>query len=397
MSLSNRIENISASQTQELIARAKAMKSQGLDVIEFQTGEPDFSTPRYIQEAGIEAIKNNFSYYTAVSGILELREAICEKLYNDNGLEYKPENVIVSNGAKHSLYNLFMVLLEKEDEVIIPSPYWVSYPEMVKLADGVPVIVETGYDEDYKITPEKIKKVVTSKTKMLIINTPSNPTGSVYTKKELEQIAEIAVENNFYIVSDEVYEKLVYDGMENRSIGSLGEDIRKLTITVNGVSKSYAMTGWRIGYLAAEEEIAKAVVKIQGHATSGPCSISQKAAHAALLGDQGEVEKMRLEFDKRRKIMVDKLNSIPGVSCKTPKGSFYAFPDVSGLFGQILGGIKVTNSKELAEVLLEKCCVVAVQGSAFGSDSNMRFSYAASIENIEEGLNRIIKLTAEKS
>lgn len=397
MSLSNRVANISASQTQELIAKAKAMKSQGLDVIEFQTGEPDFNTPYYIKEAGMEAIRNNFSYYTAVAGILEFRETICEKLYKDNGLAYYPENIVVSNGAKHSLYNLFMVMLDKGDEVIIPSPYWVSYPEMVKLADGVPVIVETAYDEDYKITPEKFKEAITSKTKMLIINSPSNPTGFVYTKKELEQIAEIATANNIYIVSDEVYEKLVYDGMENCSIGALGEDIKKLTITINAVSKSYAMTGWRIGYAAAEEEIAKAMVKIQGHATSGPCSISQKAAHSALLGDQGEVEKMRLEFDKRRKIMADKLNSIPGVSCKIPQGTFYAFPDISGLFGQVLGGIKVTNSKELAEVFLEKCYVVAVQGSAFGSDNNMRFSYAASVENIEEGLDRIIKLAAGKN
>ena len=392
MSLSRRVANISASQTQELIAKAKTMKKQGFPVIEFQTGEPDFNTPGYVKDAGVSAINNNFSYYTAVPGTMEFREAICEKLKKDNGLDYNPDNIVISNGAKHSLYNLFMAMIDKGDEVIIPSPYWVSYPEMVRLADGKPVIVEADSGQGFKVTPEKIKEALTDRTKMLIINSPSNPTGSVYTEDELKKIAEVAVENNIFVVSDEVYEKLVYDGTKNISIASLGEDIKRLTITINGVSKAYAMTGWRIGYAVAELDIAKAMVKIQGHATSGPCSISQKAGNAALLGGDEEVEKMRVEFDKRRKIMVEKLNSIPGVSCNLPKGAFYAFPDVNQLFGRELAGVKINNSKDLAETLLEKCYVVAVHGSAFGSDNNMRFSYAASVEDIEEGLSRMTNL-----
>ncbi|MBZ4686604.1 MAG: aspartate aminotransferase [Clostridia bacterium] len=392
MKLAERVQHISPSQTQELIGKAKEMKKAGIEVIEFQAGEPDFNTPENIKEAGIAAINENFTRYTAAPGTIELREAICEKLKKENNLDYSPEQIVVSNGGKHSLYNVFMVLVDPGDEVIVPAPYWVSYPEMVKLAGGKPVVVQADSSTDFKITPEQFEEAITDKTKILILNSPSNPTGAVYTKDELQAIAEVAVKHNIYVISDEIYEKLVYDELEFVSTASLGEDIKKLTITINGVSKAYAMTGWRIGYAAAEKEIAKAMAKVQGQATSGPSSISQKASLEAISGNQEEVEKMRKEFDKRRKFIVEKLNSIPGVSCSMPKGAFYAFPDISQLFGKTIAGVEVNDSKTFADLLLEKCHVVAVHGSAFGSEGNLRFSYATSMENIEEGLNRMEKL-----
>ncbi len=390
MKLSQRVQLVSPSQTQELIAKAKAMKDKGIKVIEFQAGEPDFNTPDNVKNAGVAAIENNLTKYTPVPGTLELREAICEKLKEDNNLKYLPDEIIVSNGAKHSLYNVIMALCDPGDEVIFPAPYWVSYPEMVKLADSKPVVVETGSDQ--KLKPEQFEKAITNKTKMLILNTPSNPSGAVYSREELQKIAEIAVKYGVYIVSDEIYEKLIYDGMEFVSIASLGEEIKKLTIIINGVSKSYAMTGWRIGYAAAEKDIVKAMTKIQGHATSGPSSISQKASYEAIAGNQEEVEKMRLQFDKRRKYIVDRLNSIPDISCDMPKGAFYAFPDISGIFGKTIAGVEVNDSKTFAELLLEKCHVVAVHGSAFGSEGKLRFSYATSLDVIEEGISRMEKL-----
>lgn len=392
MPLTQRVKKIESSPTLKLIAVARNLKAQGHDVIEFGAGEPDFNTPDNIKNEGINAIKNNFTAYTPNQGIMELRNGICEKLKNDNGLIYEPEQIIVSSGAKQSLFNAMMALCESGDEVIIPAPYWVTYTEVVKMADGIPVIVPTTYEAGYKMTASQLKGAITSKTKILMINSPNNPTGTVYTKEELAEIARICIDNNIYVISDEIYEKLIYDGEKHVSIASLNDDIKKLTVTVNGVSKAYAMTGWRIGYAAADKQIIEAMDAFQSHASSAPSSISQKASYEAMTGSQDDVEKMRLEFDKRRKYMVETLNEIPGISCQMPKGAFYAFPDVSGLFGKTIAGVKIENDDDLAKLLLEKIYVAAVPGSSFGSSDNIRFSYATSLENIKKGLARVKEL-----
>ncbi|MEW6621908.1 MAG: pyridoxal phosphate-dependent aminotransferase [Bacillota bacterium] len=392
MTLAKRVKIIEPSPTLELIAIAKNMKQQGLEVIEFGAGEPDFNTPENIKEAGINAIKNNFTRYTANPGIKELRDAICEKLYKENGLEYSPNQVIVSSGAKHSLFNAIMALCDVGDEVLVPAPYWVTYPELVKIADGVPVIIPTTGETNYKITPEQLEEYITPRTKILILNSPSNPAGAVYTEDELRKIAEICVNHQIYVISDEIYEKLIYDGEKHVSIASFNEDIKKLTVTLNGVSKAFAMTGWRIGYAAAELEIAKAMDAFQSHATSAPSSISQKASYEALVGDQTAVNAMVREFDKRRKFMAQKISEIPGITCQVPKGAFYIFPEISGLLGKTIAGVKITDDSVFAKLLLEKVYVVAVPGSSFGSPGNLRFSYANSMENIQKGLERIDEL-----
>jgi len=392
MTLAKRVKIIEPSPTLELIAIAKNMKQQGLEVIEFGAGEPDFNTPENIKEAGINAIKNNFTRYTANPGIKELRDAICEKLYKENGLEYSPNQVIVSSGAKHSLFNAIMALCDVGDEVLVPAPYWVTYPELVKIADGVPVIIQTTGETNYKITPEQLEEYITPRTKILILNSPSNPAGAVYTEDELRKIAEICVNHQIYVISDEIYEKLIYDGEKHVSIASFNEDIKKLTVTLNGVSKAFAMTGWRIGYAAAELEIAKAMDAFQSHATSAPSSISQKASYEALVGDQTAVNAMVREFDKRRKFMAQKISEIPGITCQVPKGAFYIFPEISGLLGKTIAGVKITDDSVFAKLLLEKVYVVAVPGSSFGSPGNLRFSYANSMENIQKGLERIDEL-----
>ncbi len=396
MVLAKRVLNINPSPTLGLISVAKELKAKGYDVIGFGAGEPDFNTPDNVKEAGIKAIENNLTHYTPNLGILELREAICEKLKRDNSLTYTPDQIIVSSGAKHSLFNAMMALCDVGDEVIIPAPYWVTYPEIVKMSDGVPVIVETSAENGYKITAESLREHITPKTKIVILNSPNNPTGAVYSKKELEKIAEVCVEHNIFVISDEIYEKLIYDDEEHVSIASFGEEIKKLTVIINGVSKAYAMTGWRIGYAAAERNIIKAMDAFQSHATSAPSSISQYASYEAIAGNQEAVNLMREEFDKRRKLMVEKFNTIPGVKCQIPKGAFYAFPSIEGLIGKKIAGVEIEDDNTFAKVLLEKVYVAAVPGSSFGSPGTLRFSYATSQDDIKEGLQRMHDLVVGK-
>jgi len=365
-------------------AKAKAMKARGVDVVNFGVGEPDFDTPENIKEAAIKAIRDGRTKYTPVGGIDPLKEAIVEKLGADNGLRYEKEQVVVSCGAKHSLYNIAQALYGPGDEVIIPAPYWVSYPDQVLLNDARPVIVKTREKDRFMLGPEALEKAVTPRTKALILNSPSNPTGFAYDRKALEAIAEVALRHNFYIVSDEIYEKLVYDGAEHVSIASLSGEIRERTIVVNGLSKSHAMTGWRIGYAAGPKDVVKAMTNIQSQSTSNPTSIAQYAAVEALTGPQQFIGTMRAEFDRRRRFLVDGLNSLKGVKCLSPNGAFYAFPNTSGLYGG-----KVKNSSELALYLLEEAKVALVPGDAFGDDGHIRISYATSMEDIRKALERM--------
>lgn len=389
MAISQRAKNISPSPTLAITAKAKQLKAEGVDVIGFGAGEPDFDTPQNVKEAAIKAIEAGLTKYTPTSGLLELREAICEKLRKDNKLEYTPAEIIVSSGAKDSLYNTIMVLCDKGDEVIIPTPYWVTYPEQVKLAEGVPVYIKTNESTGFKITPEMLKAAITPKTKILILNSPSNPTGAVYSPDELKVIADIVVANGLYVISDEIYEKVIYDKNVHVSIASFGEEIKKRTVTINGLSKSHSMTGWRIGFAAAEKEIISAMSKLQGHSTSHPTSFVQKGGVEALRGPQDATEIMRKEFDVRRGVIVDGLNAIPGITCPEPGGAFYVFPNVSGLFGKSFNGKKISSSDDLADYLLSEAKVAIVPGSGFGADENVRLSYATSMANIKNGLQRI--------
>lgn len=392
ITISKKAQNISPSITLAISAKAKQMKEEGIDVISFGVGEPDFDTPANIKNAAIEAIKQGHTKYTPASGLPQLKKAICAKLKSDNNLDYNPENIIVSNGAKHSLYNIFQAICDPEDEVIIPAPYWVSYPEMVKMADANPVIINCTEENEFKVTRGDLLDAITSKTKAIILNSPSNPTGSIYTKTELEEIAQIAVDHNIAVITDEVYEKLVYDGEKHISIASLNEKIKDLTITVNAMSKCYAMTGWRIGYTASHVTIAKAMNSMQSHATSNPNSIAQHASIEGLTGDQSSVEKMRLAFDERRKYMVRRVNEINGLSCIVPKGAFYIMMNIKQLIGTTVKGITINGSMDFSELLLEHANVAVVPGVAFGVDEFVRLSYANSLENIEEALNRIDNL-----
>ncbi len=387
--LSNRAKNLKPSPTLAINAKAKSMQAQGIHVISFGAGEPDFDTPQNIKQAAKKALDDGFTKYTPVGGIDDLKDAIIKKFQRDSGLSYKRSEIIVSCGGKHSFYNLAQAIFDQGEEVIIPAPYWVSYPPMVALANGTPVIVNTTEKNEFKITPEELKKAITPKTKALIINSPSNPTGSAYTKKELEKIAEIAISKNFFVISDEIYEKIVYDGFEFTSIASLSEEIKKKTIIVHGVAKTYAMTGWRIGYTAGSEEIISAMNNIQSQSTSNPTSISQKASVEALIGPQNEVEKMVSAFAQRRNYIVDRLNKIPGVSCYKPVGAFYAFPNFSSYYGKSYQGKKIENSTHLADYFLDVAKVAVVPGVEFGADPFERLSYATSMEDIKEGLNRI--------
>lgn len=376
--LSERVGEISESKTLAITAKAKAMKKKGIDVINFGAGEPDFDTPENIKEAAKKAMERGFTKYTPASGILELKQAISEKFRNDNNLDYNTDEIIVSNGAKHSLFNAMLALLNNRDEVIIPVPYWVSYVEQVKLAGAVPVFSET---EDFKITAKNIREKITNKTKMIMLNSPNNPTGFVFDKQSLKEIAELAVEKNIFILSDEVYEKLIYEG-QHYSIASFNDDIKKLTITINAVSKTYSMTGWRIGYVGATKEIVKAMSNLQSHTTSNPNSIAQFAALEALEGNQDYVKKARLEFKKRRDYVVKRLNELKDVYCNKPKGSFYVFPDFSNI---------EKDSLKLCEDLLEKAKIAVIPGMAFGKEGFIRISYATSMENIKKGLDRLEK------
>lgn len=391
MELSTKALSISPSSTLAIDAKAKKMKAEGIDIIGFGAGEPDFDTPAHIKEAAKKAIDEGFTKYTPASGTLELKQAICNKFKRDNGLDYKPSNIVISNGAKHSLVNAFQAICNPGDEVIITNPAWVSYPEMVKLADAVPVYINTTEEEGFKFTIDKLEKAITNKTKAIIINSPSNPTGMIYSEEELRAVADLAVSKGIYIVSDEIYEKLIYDGYKHVSIASFNDKIKDLTIVVNGVSKSYAMTGWRIGYTASNEQIAKIMGNVQSHATSNPNSIAQKAALAALEGPQEIIDIMAAEFVKRRDYMVDRINSINGLSCIKPNGAFYVMMNISKLIGKELGGVVIKGSDSFADVLLEKANVALVPGSGFGTDIHVRLSYVTSMENITEGLNRIEK------
>jgi len=387
--LSDRAKSLRPSPTLAINAKAKSMQAQGIQVISFGAGEPDFDTPENIKRAAKKAIDEGFTKYTPVGGIDDLKDAIIKKFQRDSGLSYKRSEIIVSCGGKHSFYNLAQAIFDQEDEVIIPAPYWVSYPPMVSLAGGSPVIVETTEKNEFKITPEDLKKALTPKTKALIINSPSNPTGSAYTKKELERIAETAISKNFFVISDEIYEKIVYDGFQFISIASLSEEMKKKTIIVHGVAKTYAMTGWRIGYTAGSEEVISAMNNIQSQSTSNPTSIAQKASVEALAGPQDEVGKMVSAFAQRRNYIVDRLNKIPGVSCYKPAGAFYVFPNFSSYYGKSYESKKIENSTHLADFFLDVARVAVVPGVEFGADPFERLSYATSMEDIKEGLNRI--------
>lgn len=389
--ISQKASSISPSATLSIDAKFKSMKAEGIDVVGFGAGEPDFDTPQHIKDAAIKAINDGFTKYTPASGMLELKKAICEKFKRDNGLDYTPANIVVSNGAKHSLVNAFSAICDPGDEVIIPAPYWVSYPEMVKLADAVPVIIETREEDHFKFTVEELHEVVTEKTRAIVLNSPSNPTGMVYTKEELKKIADYAVEHNLYVVSDEIYESLIYDGEVPISIASFNDQIKDLTIVVNGVSKTYAMTGWRIGYTACHESIAKVMSNVQSHATSNPNSIAQVAAIEALRGPMDTVWEMKKAFKERRDHMVKRVNEMEGVSCKMPQGAFYIMMNVEKLLNKEHYGVFVKDSDTLCSLLLEKGKLALVPGTGFGAPNFVRWSYATSMENIDEGLNRLEK------
>ncbi|HBA03046.1 aspartate aminotransferase [Clostridium sulfidigenes] len=389
MMLSKKAMEISPSLTLAITAKAKKMKAEGIDVIGFGAGEPDFNTPKNIQQAAIKAIEAGQTRYTAASGIIELKEAVVNKFKKDNNLTYKTSQIIISTGAKQCLANIFQSILNPGDEVLIGAPYWVSYPELVQLADGVPTFVDTEESNSFKLTIESLEKAVTKKTKAMILNSPNNPTGTAYTKEELEKIATFAQKHDIIIISDEIYEKLLYGESGHISIASLSEDAYNRTIVINGVSKAYAMTGWRIGYAAASEKITSLMSNIQSHTTSNPCSISQYASVEALNGDQSEVEKMKQEFKKRRDFMVDKINSINNLSCVKPEGAFYVMVNISKVLNKEVDGKIIKDSLTFSDLLLEKEKVAVIPGIAFGVDDFIRLSYATSMENIEKGLNRI--------
>jgi len=391
MFLSKRAQLISPSPTLAITVRAKKMKAEGIDVIGFGAGEPDFDTPSYIKEAAKKALDEGFTKYTAASGIQELKEAICQKFKEENNLDYHPSEIIISCGAKYCLYNAFQVMCQEGDEVILPVPYWVSYIEQIKLAGAKPVLIETSEREGFKLSPYRLKEAITSRTKLFLLNSPNNPTGAVYSRKELEVLGEILVKAGIYVVSDEIYEKIIYDNREHISIASLGPEIKKLTILVNGVSKTYSMTGWRIGYAAGEKEIVKAMSNLQSHSTSNPTSIAQKAAIAAIGGPREPIEEMVREFRKRRDYVVNRLREIPGISCPKPQGAFYVFVNVSAILGKVYDGEIIEDSTHLAKLLLDKAKVAVVPGSAFGADNYLRLSYATSMSKIVEGLARIEK------
>lgn len=389
MMLSKKAMKISPSLTLAITAKAKKMKAEGIDVIGFGAGEPDFNTPKNIQQAAINAIEAGQTRYTAASGIIELKEAVVNKFKKDNNLTYKTSQIIISTGAKQCLANIFQAILNPGDEVLIGAPYWVSYPELVQLADGVPTFVDTEESNSFKLTIEALEKAVNKNTKAMILNSPNNPTGTAYTKEELEKIATFAQKHDIIIISDEIYEKLLYGESGHISIASLSEDAYNRTIVINGVSKAYAMTGWRIGYAAASEKITSLMSNIQSHTTSNPCSISQYASVEALNGDQSEVEKMKQEFKKRRDFMVDRINSINNLSCVKPEGAFYVMVNISKVLNKEVDGKIIKDSLTFSDLLLEKEKVAVIPGIAFGVDDFIRLSYATSMENIEKGLNRI--------
>lgn len=387
--LADRALGITPSVTLSIDTKAKQMAAQGIKVVNFGVGEPDFDTPTHIAKAGVAAIEAGQTRYTPASGTERLRQAICQKLSGENQLTYSPAQIVVSNGAKHSIYNALLALCDLDDEVIIPAPYWVSYPEMVKMAGGVPKILDTREDEDFKVRPEELRAAITPRTKALILNSPSNPTGMVYSAGELKVIADICVKHQVYVISDEIYEKLIYDGAKHVSIASFGPDIKELAIVVNGMSKAYAMTGWRIGYTASNSGLAAAMGSLQSHATSNPNSIAQAASVEALAGPQEAIGVMLQEFERRRRRMVELLNLLPRVTCRMPQGAFYVMANIAGLLGASYDKEIILDDVRLAGVMLDKAHVAVVPGSGFGARNYLRLSYATSMENIEAGLGRI--------
>lgn len=392
--VSERLAALSPSETLAMSQKSNELKAQGFDVINLSVGEPDFNTPNHIKEAAKQAVDNNFSFYSPVPGYPALRNAICAKLKAENGLDYKPEEIVCSNGAKQSVCNVILAIIGKGDEVIIPAPYWVSYPEMVKLADGTSVVVSASIDQDFKITADQLEAAITPKTKAIILCSPSNPTGSVYSKDELKALADVLAKYpQVYIISDEIYEHINYLG-GHESIAQF-ENVRERVIIVNGVSKGYAMTGWRVGWIAAPKWVASACNTLQGQYTSGPCSVAQKAAEAAYTGDQSCVETMRIAFERRKKLVVDLARQIPGLKVNDPQGAFYIFPDCSSYFGKSYNGKTIQNSGDLAMYLLEEGHVACVGGGAFGAPECIRMSYATSDENLVKAFGWIKEALAK--
>ncbi len=393
--IASRMSTLSPSLTLAISAKAKAMKQAGESVVSFSVGEPDFNTPAHIIEAAKTALDNGHTKYTPSSGLLPLRKAICDKFKKDNGLDYEPSQIIVSNGAKHSIFNACFAVLDEGDEVIIPEPYWLTYPEVVKVCGGVPVYLTCKKENKYKFSAEELKAMITPKTKMLIFNSPSNPTGAVYNETEVRAIAKVCEEAGIFVLADEIYEKLCYNGVKPFSIAKCSEAMKDLTITVNGVSKTYAMTGWRVGYLAAPKDVAKAIDSFQSHATSNACSISQHATIEALNAPESEIQEMVSVFDKRRAKLLDLIAEIDGVRAIEPDGAFYVMLVVSGLYGKRYQGKTITNSIEFADALLDGEKVATVPGVSFGADDCLRLSYSLSEADIEEGLKRIKKFVSE--
>ena len=381
--------SVQASTTLAIDAMFKEMKANGIDVVGFGAGEPDFPTPQRIKDAAIRAINNNKTTYTPASGLLELKKAVCYRMKEDLGLDYEPSQVVVTSGAKHVLYTVLMVLCEAGDEVIIGAPYWVSYSEMVKQTGGTPVLCEAGEEQHFKITPEALEACITEKSKVFMMNSPSNPTGMVYSKEELAAIAEVCCKHNLYVIADDIYANLVYDGLKFYSLAQFGEDIKSRTIVVNGVSKSYAMTGWRIGYAIANKQIAKVMSNYLSHSISNPCTISQYAAIKALTGPQDDVEEMRQAFEKRRDHLVERMNKIEGVSCLKPQGAFYVMMNMKSFIGKTMYGQVIESDEDFAKLFLEKGLVATVPCTSFAAPGYVRWSYATSMEQIDKGLDRL--------
>ncbi|MDY5587528.1 MAG: pyridoxal phosphate-dependent aminotransferase [Oscillospiraceae bacterium] len=388
-------EAVRASTTLAVDSLAKQMKADGLDVVGFGTGEPDFNTPDNINMAGIRAICDGKTKYTPAAGIIPLRKAIAQRLKEDCGVDYDYTQIVVASGAKHSVYIALAAITNPGDEIIIPAPFWVSYYEMVRMVGGTPVIVEAGEEQNFKITAQQLEAAITDKTKCLMLNNPSNPTGMIYSAEELRAIADVCVKHDLYILADEIYYQLIYDGIEFTSIASLGEEVKERTLLINGVSKSYAMTGWRVGYCAANKTLAKIMSNFLSHSTGAPSTISQWASVEALTGPQEGIEAMRLAFLERRDYIVKRINSIPGVSCIVPNGAFYVMMNIEQLIGKTLGGKLIENDDDFAVALLEKALVAVVPCSGFGMKNFVRWSYAASMENIEKGLDRLEKFVTE--
>ena len=393
--LSRLAQAVQASTTMAIDSMFKQMKADGIDVIGFGAGEPDFNTPDEIKAAGIAAIEENFTRYTPAAGTVDLRKAVCERMKADCGIDYTPSQVVVSSGAKHLVYLALRVLVNPGDEVILPAPFWVSYIELIKMVGGVPVVVNATEAEHFTLSAEKLVAAVTPKTKAVILNNPSNPTGMMYSREELEAIAKVCVEHEVYVISDEIYYGLVYDGKSFTSFASLSPQVRDLTVLVNGVSKSYAMTGWRIGYACANDKIAKVMSNYVSHSTGSPSAISQKAAMTALSGPQEKLSSMLQSFEERRNYIVERMNRIPGISCIKPEGAFYVMMNLEKILGKTVHGVEITNDDVFADAFLKHGLVAVVPGSGFGAPNFVRWSYATSMENIKEGLDRLEKFLAE--